>query len=109
MDHAAIGAYYLENHKIPAEIVEAVRFHHDPLAAPARRHLAAAAHLADGYARLAGLTGGVEARPAPTEEELIADPCAALIWGDEPAARTVHMRPLTDSTRRLPALVNALL
>jgi HD-like signal output (HDOD) protein len=108
-DHAAIGAYYLENHKIPAEIVEAVRFHHDPLSAPARKHLAAAAHLADGYARLAGLTGGVEARPAPTEEELIADPCAALIWGDEPAARTVHMRPLTDSMRRLPALVNALL
>jgi hypothetical protein len=50
-----------------------------------------------------------KARPAPTEEELIADPCAALIWGDEPAARTVHMRPLTDSMRRLPALVNALL
>ena len=108
-DHAAIGAYYLENHKIPAEIVEAVRFHHDPLQAPARKHLAAATHLADGYARLAGLTGGVEVRPAPTEDELIADPSAALLWGDDLAERTRQMRPLTDSMRRLPDLVNALL
>ena len=108
-DHAAIGAYYLENHKIPAEIVEAVRFHHDPLQAPARKHLAAATHLADGYARLAGLTGGVEVRPAPTEDELIADPSAALLWGDDLAARTMQMRPLGDSMRRLPELVNALL
>ena len=108
-DHAAIGAYYLENHKIPAEIVEAVRFHHDPLQAPARKHLAAATHLADGYARLAGLTGGVEVRPAPTEDELIADSSAALLWGDDLAARTMQMRPLGDSMRRLPGLVNALL
>jgi HD-like signal output (HDOD) protein len=108
-DHAAIGAYYLESHKIPAEIVEAVRFHHDPLQAPARKHLAAATHLADGYARLAGLSGGVELRPAPTEDELIAAPSAALLWGDDLAARTAQMRPLADSMRRLPALVNALL
>ena len=108
-DHAAIGAYYLENHKIPAEIVEAVRFHHDPLQAPARKHLAAATHLADGYARLAGLSGGVELRPAPTEDELIAAPSAALLWGDDLAARTAQMRPLADSMRRLPELVNALL
>jgi len=108
-DHAAIGAYYLESHKIPAEIVEAVRFHHNPLQAPARKHLAAATHLADGYARLAGLTGGVEARPAPTEDELIAVPSAALLWGDDLAERTRQMRPLTESMRRLPELVNALL
>ena len=108
-DHAAIGAYYLESHKIPAEIVEAVRFHHDPLQAPARKHLAAATHLADGYARLAGLSGGVEVRPAPTEDELIADPSAALLWGEDLAERTRQMRPLTESMRRLPELVNALL
>jgi HD-like signal output (HDOD) protein len=108
-DHAAIGAYYLESHKIPAEIVEAVRFHHDPLQAPARKHLAAATHLADGYARLAGLSGGVELRPAPTEDELIAAPSAALLWGDDLAARAAQMRPLADSMRRLPELVNALL
>ncbi len=108
-DHAAIGAYYLESHKIPAEIVEAVRFHHDPLQAPARKHLAAATHLADGYARLAGLSGGVELRPAPTEDELIAAPSAALLWGEDLAARTAQMRPLADSMRRLPELVNALL
>jgi hypothetical protein len=69
----------------------------------------AATHLADSYARLAGLTGGVEARPAPSEDELIADPSAALLWGEDLAERTRQMRPLTESMRRLPELVNALL
>ena len=108
-DHAAIGAHYLESHKIPTEIVEAVRFHHDPLNAPERKHLAAATHLADGYARLAGIKGGVESRPAPTEDELMADPAAALLWGEDLAARTIQMRPLTEGMRRLPDLVNALI
>jgi HD-like signal output (HDOD) protein len=108
-DHAAIGAYYLASHKVPAEIVEAVRYHHEPQHAPARTPLAAATHLADGYARFAGLTGGVELRPAPTEEELIAQPAAALLWGEDLAARTAQMQPLAEGMRRLPALVNALL
>lgn len=108
-DHAEIGAYYLENHKIPAEIVEAVRYHHDPLKAPVRKHLAAATHLADSYARLAGLQGGVESRPAPTEQELIADPASALLWGEDMDVRIEQMRVLTEEMRRLPELVNALL
>jgi len=108
-DHAAIGAYYLENHKIPAEIVEAVRYHHDPLKAPVRKHLAAATHLADGYARLAGLKGGVESRPAPTEEAIIADPASALLWGEDREVRIAQMRVLTEEMRRLPELVNALI
>jgi HD-like signal output (HDOD) protein len=108
-DHAAIGAHYLECHKIPGEIVEAVRFHHDPAGAPQRQPLAAATQLADGYARLAGLGGGVETRPAPTEDELIGGAAAALLWGDDLAVRRRHLRPLGEGMRRLPELVNALL
>jgi len=108
-DHAAIGAYYLQTHKISFEIVEAVRFHHEPLKAPLRKHLAAATHLADSYARMAGLNGGVESRPAPTEEEIIADPAAALLWGDDQETRMTQMRALTEGMNRLPELVSALL
>lgn len=108
-DHAAIGAYYLQTHKISAEIVEAVRFHHEPLKAPLRKHLAAATHLADSYARLAGLNGGIESRPAPTEEEIIADPAAILLWGEDREARISQMRILTEEMSRLPELVSALL
>lgn len=108
-DHAAIGAYYLEIHKIPSAIVEAVRFHHSPSHAPDPRQLAAAANLADGYARLAGLGSGVERRPPPGEADLIDSPAAALIWGQDRATRTAQMHPLLGGMKRLPEMVNALL
>lgn len=108
-DHAAIGAYYLEVHKIPAAIVEAVRFHHSPSHAPDLQQLAAAANLADGYVRLAGLGSGVERRPPPGEADLIDSPAAALIWGQDRATRIAQMHPLLGGMKRLPEMVNALL
>lgn len=108
-DHAAIGAYYLEVHKIPSAIAEAVRFHHSPTLVHEPKQLAAAANLADGYARLSGLDSGVERRPPPNEVDLIDSPAARLIWGDDRATRTAQMHPLVGGIKRLPELVNALL
>jgi HD-like signal output (HDOD) protein len=108
-DHAAIGAYYLEVHKIPSAIVEAVRFHHSPELAHESRQLTAAANLADGYARLAGLASGVELRPSPKEEDLIDSPSAVMIWGEDRATREAQMRPLIGGMKNLPTMVNALL
>lgn len=108
-DHAAIGAYYLEVHKIPSAIVEAVRFHHSPERAQEPRQLAAAARLADGFARLAGLASGVERRPPPGEEDLIDSSSAVIIWGKDRATRRGQMHPLLGGVKNLPTLVNALL
>lgn len=108
-DHATIGAYYLEVHKIPSAIVEAVRFHHSPELAHKSSQLAAAANLADGYARLAGLASGVELRPSPREEDLIDSPSAVMIWGEDRATREAQMRPLIGGMKNLPTVVNALL
>jgi len=73
------------------------------------KQLAAAANLADGYARLSGLDSGVERRPPPNEVDLIDSPAARLIWGDDRETRTAQMHPLVGSIKRLPEMVNALL
>ena len=108
-DHAAIGAYYLESHRIPAPIVQAVRFHHAPHLADGTNHLAAAANLADGYARFSGLSSGVELRPPPTESALVDSHSAEIIWGADRAIRSSQMRPLTDGFARLPEMMKSLL
>jgi len=47
VDHAELGAIYLESQTLPAEFVEIVRFHHQPDQAPAHGLVAAAVQVAD--------------------------------------------------------------
>ena len=46
-DHAKIGAYYLWNHHISDEIVEAIHWHNTPSRSESHRHLAGAIQVAD--------------------------------------------------------------
>lgn len=47
MDHAELGALYLQNQSLPDVFVEVVRFHHHPEQAPENGNLAAAVQVAD--------------------------------------------------------------
>jgi HD-like signal output (HDOD) protein len=50
--HAEIGGLLMENWRLPEQLVAALRFHHDPPAAPEEhRQMAAVVHLADIFAR----------------------------------------------------------
>jgi HD-like signal output (HDOD) protein len=51
MNHAEIGALYLEYHNLPEALIEAVRFHHQPELAPQNPELVAAVQLADALTR----------------------------------------------------------
>jgi HD-like signal output (HDOD) protein len=107
-DHAAIGAFYLETHHFPSDIVQAVRFHHDPVNAPNAKQIAAAIHLADVLVRMAGLKGATEKRPVLKESELWALPSIALLWPKKGPTLTGKMRKITDSVSRLPEQCRAL-
>jgi len=67
--HAEIGALLLENWKLPERLVAALRFHHDPAAAPeGQRQVAAVIHAADILTRAILLgSGGDEKMPAMAE------------------------------------------
>ena len=54
-DHAQIGAYHLARNELPKEVVEAVRFHHNPIDAPEHAPISAALQIADYMLRFGGI------------------------------------------------------
>jgi putative nucleotidyltransferase with HDIG domain len=59
-DHAEVGAALLQNWRLPEQIIEGVRNHHDPLLKP-RPALSAVAYMANVMAHLAGSAPGWDA------------------------------------------------
>lgn len=108
-DHAAIGSFYLETHRIPPEVIEAVRFHHDPFNAPNRQQFAAATHLSDVLVRMSGLKGGTEKRPVLNTREVMELPSLALLWPEKGPILNGKMRKITERISRIPDLCKALL
>ena len=108
-DHAAIGAFFLETHLIPLEVIAAVRYHHDSLSAPHHQAFAAATQLADIMVSQAGLKGGPEKRPIRNERELMELPCLVQLWPHKGPLLNLKMRKLTASIARIPDLCKTLL
>ncbi|MDY6791208.1 MAG: HDOD domain-containing protein [Thermodesulfobacteriota bacterium] len=68
IDHAQIGAKILENWGLPAEIVSAVRWHHDPDAADESSTLIDIVHVANVLCLMIGIgvgREGLQYRPSP--------------------------------------------
>lgn len=63
-NHAKIGAYYLWNHHISEEVVNAIHWHNQPDRAESRPELASAIQLADHFVRQLEVTG-MEEFPLP--------------------------------------------
>ncbi|HEY1171438.1 MAG TPA: HDOD domain-containing protein [Verrucomicrobiae bacterium] len=55
IDHAELGALYLQQHRLPEAMVESARFHHEPEMAQNYQVTVAAVQIADGIAHDAGL------------------------------------------------------
>jgi putative nucleotidyltransferase with HDIG domain len=47
MDHATLGAFYLERHRLPELMIQAARFHHQPEKAESHAHVIASVQIAD--------------------------------------------------------------
>lgn len=62
-DHAKMGAFYLWNHHIAPEIVQATQYHNTPHDAPDHPKLAGAVQLADHLVRSAGIQGIEKVNP----------------------------------------------
>lgn len=71
-DHPEIGAILLESWGVPAELVAAVRWHHNPDAAPDTLLAADLVHTADYLAMQAGLGAGVDAPTYKLSESVLA-------------------------------------
>jgi putative nucleotidyltransferase with HDIG domain len=97
IDHAEIGADILRNWSFPPTMISAVRWHHDPDAAPKSSHLIDVVHVADVLCVMSGIgvgREGLQYRPSPTacerigltEEHLEKVASQTLQWANELAA-----------------------
>ena len=59
-DHAELGALVTQRWNFPPELVEAIRFHHEPAKATLRPRLCAVVHLADAVCVMLGVGLGVD-------------------------------------------------
>jgi len=80
VDHAEIGAWLAERWSLPASIVEAIRFHHQPFISPDHPSLTAVVRLADLFTK-ALLESGKRAR---LHEELVRDPAWDVLARQNP-------------------------
>ncbi len=78
-DHAEVGAVVTRSWNLPDRVVEAVACHHAPAEAVEDPRLAAAVHLADAAALMAGIGVGVDGLRYPLDESTL----ALLQWGEE--------------------------
>jgi putative nucleotidyltransferase with HDIG domain len=72
VDHAEVGGRLLERWSFPADLIGAVRFHHDPAQAGTARPLAACVHLGDVLAHTLGHGYGFQSHALRCQPEALA-------------------------------------
>lgn len=109
MDHATIGALYLERHKMSEEIVIAVRHHNSPASAPRHQMFAAAVQVADSLVRHAGVHGGFEKiQPVPRDAWMRLDGWH-ILYGDDGPETKIARAAIDNTLPRLPQILSGLL
>jgi hypothetical protein len=108
-DHARIGAYYIERHKLSEEIVFAVQYHNAPDRAPNHQIFAAAVQIADHLVRHAGVSGGFEQVPPVTSDSWLELPGWKILYGADSAESMLARASVANTLQRLPSMLQGLL
>jgi putative nucleotidyltransferase with HDIG domain len=108
MDHAELGALYLQKQSLPDVFVEIVRFHHQPELAPNHGVVAAAVQVADLMVQEAKV--GYSGRLPLTEQELWAKTTGwNMLFSHQTAEENAMSRAsLKHSLERMPATLDGL-
>jgi HD-like signal output (HDOD) protein len=96
-DHAKIGAYYLWNHHISDEVVEAIHWHNEPSRAERHQHLASAIQLADFITCKIGVMG-LDRHSKPIEQRRSELEGWKILFGDKNDQEMEIIEENLDST-----------
>jgi HD-like signal output (HDOD) protein len=107
-DHARVGGYYLQRHRVAPEIVSAVLYHNDPESAGDHAIYAAAVQVADQLVRTSGIIGGFE-QVEPLKEEAWTELSGwKILFGTDESSNGIARAGLSHSLQRLPMMLNGL-
>ena len=108
MDHAELGALYLEAQQLPKNVVAAVRFHHTPESAGQQTRLAAAVQLADLLVRRAAIGSSGNYLPIDAHQCLACAGAGILFPDDGRAEHFIFHGSLRQALQRLAATAESL-
>ena len=108
MDHAELGALYLESHHLPEVLVEIARWHHQPERASHNPPLVAAVHIADLVVRHARIGNSGNHALVSDDNWLNAPAWDLLLPGRPDGEKAMARASLKRSLERLPLILEGL-
>ena len=108
MDHAELGALYVEQHSLPPVLVEAVRWHHEPEQAVHHGPIAAAVQIADLLCRQAAIGHSGNQLGISQEDWMSATGWDLLFTRQSETEKSIARANLKRSLDRLPSLLEGL-
>ena len=107
IDHAELGALYLERHNLPSILVETARYHHEPEKAGATAALAASVQIAD---LLMNRARSEDSDTVCTEESLMSASGWGILFPQATAREKIIARSnLRRSVDRMPGILDGLI
>lgn len=108
MDHAELGALYLERHHLPELMVDAARYHHQPERAPRHVPIIASVQIADMLVRSEGIGCSGNFYPITHDDAFKAAGWRVLLPHNHEAEQAIARASLHRSLERLPHLLEGL-
>ena len=108
MDHAELGALYLERHRLPELMVMSARFHHHPEKAGQFAPIVASVQIADLLLRKEKIGCSGNFQPVTTEQCLAASGWTVLLTNANDAEQAIAKASLHRSLERLPEVLEGL-
>jgi HD-like signal output (HDOD) protein len=108
MDHAELGALYLERHRLPEIMVKTARFHHHPEKSDRYQHEIASVQIADLLLRSEKIGCSGNYVPVTREQCLSASGWSVLFPNAQEAEQAIARASLHRSLERLPSVLEGL-
>lgn len=108
VDHAELGAMYLQQHNLPEVLIQTARYHHEPERASHHSQIVAAVQIADMLSRQAGIgvSGNLEVLQ---EDQWMTVPGWDILFSRQAEAeRNIACAGLKRSLERLPTILEGL-
>lgn len=108
MNHAELGAFYLQQYKLPDALVQTARYHHEPERAGEAASIVAAVQIADLLMRMARI-GKSGSASEVTEDLWVNARGWGILFPQGDPERSIAQAGLKRSLERLPALLEGLI
>jgi putative nucleotidyltransferase with HDIG domain len=108
IDHAELGALYLEQHHLPEVLVQAARFHHQPERSSHHTPIVAAVQIADLLCRQAGIGASGNQTPLSENQWEEASGWNLLFSRQSDTEKSIARANLQRSLERLPTILEGL-